>query len=489
MRMSRNPPSSTVAAPPTRRWPRRLLIILLILVGLPAAYYFYARWALEADINRAIAETDALDGRWRLQDLEADREVHRDEANSALHVIKVKRMIGAKPIPGSQKDYDAVFKDLPASAQLNVQQLEMIRTPFEQYPDALAEARKLKDMPKGRFPMTLSPDFYATLLPNHQDGREIARLLMCDAMLRGHDGDPDGALESCTAILNIGRAYGDEPFVITLLLRMVCADVLVQAVERTLAQGFAKEASLKPLQQRLMQEGADLRVRFVEVVRGERAGRHQFFELLRQGELRLGEHMVTTLRMRITLPEQIASNLLPELYMKDYPGHLRHMNALVEAARLPLHEQLERFEALSEEVDRSNTRTAELAQILPLLPPSLTKACQAHLPAQANLAAAAAGVAGERFRLAHQRWPESLAELVHAGLLDAIPTDPFDGQALRFARLQDGLVIYSVGHDRRDNGGNIARDRPLEPGVDLGFRLWDAPQRRQPPRPLVALPR
>ena len=64
-----------------------------------------------------------------------------------------------------------------------------------------------------------------------------------------------------------------------------------------------------------------------------------------------------------------------------------------------------------------------------------------------------------------------------------MPTDPFDGRPLRLAKVQDGIVIYSVGHDKTDDGGNLDRDEPQQPGVDLGFRLWDPPQRRQPPRP------
>jgi hypothetical protein len=72
--------------------------------------------------------------------------------------------------------------------------------------------------------------------------------------------------------------------------------------------------------------------------------------------------------------------------------------------------------------------------------------------------------------------------LVQAGLLRVVPTDPYDGRPLRLKRLPDGLVIYSVGADRTDNGGNLSLN-PFSPDVDLGFRLWDVPARRQPPLP------
>ena len=59
----------------------------------------------------------------------------------------------------------------------------------------------------------------------------------------------------------------------------------------------------------------------------------------------------------------------------------------------------------------------------------------------------------ERFRLAHQnQLPDSLAALAPI-YLKAIPTDPFDGQPLRYKLLEKGYVIYSIGPDLKDDGG------------------------------------
>jgi len=64
-----------------------------------------------------------------------------------------------------------------------------------------------------------------------------------------------------------------------------------------------------------------------------------------------------------------------------------------------------------------------------------------------------------------------------------VPADLYDGMPLRLRRLEDGLVIYSVGPDGQDNGGHLDRKSPTNPGTDLGFRLWDVAKRRQPPVP------
>jgi hypothetical protein len=38
-------------------------------------------------------------------------------------------------------------------------------------------------------------------------------------------------------------------------------------------------------------------------------------------------------------------------------------------------------------------------------------------------------------------------------LLDRVPKDPFDGQPIRYCKLDKGYVVYSVGEDRKDDKG------------------------------------
>src|SRR5439155_18733809 len=103
------------------------------------------------------------------------------------------------------------------------------------------------------------------------------------------------------------------------------------------------------------------------------------------------------------------------------------------------------------------------------------------LPTQAKLGCAAVALAAERFRLAQNRWPESVDGLVAMRFLGAVVTDPYDGRPLRLKRAADGLVVYSVGPVGADDGGIIDGKRPAAPGTDVGFRLWDPRRRRQAP--------
>jgi len=87
-------------------------------------------------------------------------------------------------------------------------------------------------------------------------------------------------------------------------------------------------------------------------------------------------------------------------------------------------------------------------------------------------------LAAERFRLQRGQFPDQAADLV-PGFLTAIPKDPFDGQPLRYRRTDNGVVIYTIGDDKVDDGGHVA-PQPGQRGdraSDFGSRLLDPDKR------------
>jgi hypothetical protein len=49
-----------------------------------------------------------------------------------------------------------------------------------------------------------------------------------------------------------------------------------------------------------------------------------------------------------------------------------------------------------------------------------------------------------------------------------VPLDPWDGKPLRYKKLDKGYVIYSVGSDRKDDGGSADPERGFK---DITFRV------------------
>jgi hypothetical protein len=480
------------ALPVPRPLRRRRAVLLLIAIVILAPFLLWGYSVLSTRTSWAAAEAEAdLDlPRWRLMELEADRPDIADKDNSALHVIPIRRKAGRFSV-GIAPNYEKIFEKLPPTAQLNQQQSDLLRGELAKIAKPLVEARTLTELSRGRYPITYTDDFISTLLPVHQDSREIVEWLQNDAMLLAHDKEFDKAFESCRAILNISRAFDGDLIVISHLIRLAEQSIAVTSLERVLAQGVASEERLQAMQALL---DKDIRCEgWLQAVRGERAGMHQLFVNIRDGKIKapalrglLGGRKSGSIADSVT---DWTIETFPSTMLKYYPDYLRHMNRCVDICKLPCHERLPKLKEWEDEV--KNTKNP----VIRLLSPAYSKVSHAECRLQAMLRSTMVALACERYRLKHKTnenpnaWPASLDVLVKEGQLDAIPADPFDGQPLRYRRTTDGIVVYSIGFDLIDNQGNIDRERNyLDPGLDIGFRLWNVDRRRQKALPPVAIP-
>lgn len=78
---------------------------------------------------------------------------------------------------------------------------------------------------------------------------------------------------------------------------------------------------------------------------------------------------------------------------------------------------------------------------------------------EVELQVAQAGLALEEWRANHVDYPATLKEL---GLPPDLLRDPFSDQPLVYRRTPEGVIVYSVGRDRADNGG--IRSKKDQPG-------------------------
>jgi hypothetical protein len=83
----------------------------------------------------------------------------------------------------------------------------------------------------------------------------------------------------------------------------------------------------------------------------------------------------------------------------------------------------------------------------------------------------------ERFRLAHQAFPATLAELTPA-FIPAVPIEVVNGEPYHYRRTEDGsFLLYSVGSDLRDDSGILAPAVTASKQLDW---IWRYPE--QAPR-------
>jgi hypothetical protein len=429
---------------------RRLLVAGLLLVAASAGLWAWAAWRLSRDGDEAeavAAELDRLDPGWRLEDLEARRDHPPDAENGALKLLAVAAMLPeGRPI----RDVGRMLDKQPPQVRLGEPQLATVRAVLKPAEPALAEARQLPRYTRSRFPA----EWKSGLVPT------VAAWLRADSAVRAEVGDQGGALEGCRGVFHAARMVGDEPSALAQGMRAKVWVMGVQLLERLLAQGEPPADGLAELQRRLRaEEPAPLEL---TMLRAERA----IFDQA------IGEYFASR-----PAYERWAAVLTP----RDSPARvraagLRYWTRRVEIAKLPAAERPGRRAELAATI-------ADLPGLIqPLIPWSLDAMAEEFDSGHALMRCATAAIAAERFRRDTGRWPASLEELVTSGLLPAVPADPHDLQPLRLKRWPDGLVIYSVGPDGKDDGGALNRQWPFVSG-DLGLRLWDVNARRQSPAP------
>src|SRR5262249_1660497 len=213
---------------------------------------------------------------------------------------------------------------------------------------------------------------------------------------------------------------------------------------------------------------------------GERAALHKMVLNLRHGAANM-----TQLTGGTGQVEKGVGNLLgPTLARRSHARMLQLLNEYVQAAQLPPEKQPPAMKDLNGKVIQAKL---DWDIIRALVMPAVGKVSEAYRRGVGNLNCAAVAVALERYRRDHGRWPDSLGDLVPR-YLAAVPKDPQDGKPLRYRRRPDGVVVYWVGLDGTDHGGNLERRNYLLKGTDQGFQLWEVSRRRQPVQEVLPPP-
>ncbi len=478
---SPGPSIMPTAKPRRRRWPY-LVTGMLFLVAVPITYYVLMRFRTQNDWQAAEAEIDAVDPRWRLEHMLADREPIADADNLALAAIRILAP-GKTHIATPPKRYEALFPlDYPVNAEMNPEQIKFLRDNFQRIGKRLDEARELRKYTKGRFPLAIKEDFLSTQIPDHQDIRILAEWLSHDSRLSAQDDEMDNALRSCESCLALGCAFRDDPFLICFLIQCAMATTAIPTMERVMAQGEASDAALLVMQQRALAEYKGLN--WATAMRGERAGQHRFFEGVRGGKVSLKGWLAGRGDGFLEALAEGGGHYFPGIYLAQYPEHLRYNHALVEIAKLPCSERKGKLDLHQSYLAVTKNQVTRFFAVY------CSRVNDAEGSTRGLLLAAAAAIACERYRLQHpdRAWPKSLDDVVKNSLLDELPRDPINDQPLRYRLTKEGIVVYSIGTDEKDDAGTIDRERSNQPGVDIGVRLWNVNLRRQRPLPAPAEP-
>jgi hypothetical protein len=138
-------------------------------------------------------------------------------------------------------------------------------------------------------------------------------------------------------------------------------------------------------------------------------------------------------------------------------------NDCIESLKLPLERRRALADALEKRLD-SKSRNDLLLQLTRRFPRIIVE-----FEAFGRLRTARVALAIQRYRLATDKFPDKLGDLVPK-YLESVPKDPFDGNELRYRKLDPGYVVHSIGEDLSDDGG---RERPSKKTGGQKSSNWD----------------
>ncbi len=465
-----------------KRWPWivGVPLVALLLVAVIAGAYFGNQ--VDRRLAAAVAAADADDPNWRLFDLLAHRSRIPDDQNSALVMDEVCISLPdnwpkhAPPaggeIAGGKSNLENAFDDLneaPANISLSTATVEVLRAELKARDDAVCLARTLANYRQGYQEVEIGPAVFDTLLPHVQRTRSVARMLTADAALRAHDGDIDGALDSCRAAIGAGRSIGDEPFMISHLVRIAITTVGLKATARALAQGEASDAALARMQDLVTDELAQP-LQLI-AVKGERASSVEAIRRVSDGEIPISALSGGSNNDR---DPGVIAPWGKLLFEQQQAVALEWMNAAVNNARRPASERA----ALWKEWDANCVRVKEstfgrFTATLPiLLSPAISSSNAAFSRSQCELGAFVILLAAERQRKRTGAWPASAAA-IDRGILPIEPVDPFSGAPFRMVHVDGRLRVYSIGPNRKDDNGAYDPKRWPKGDDDVGAQVWD----------------
>jgi len=322
------------------------------------------------------------------------------------------------------------------------------------------------------------------LLPYLADLKNLANTFGVQMVLALHDADQASAWTNLLASTCLVTEYTPEPIEVSHLVRFACAGIVCDAIWNALQSRDWTDAQLAELQRRW--EAVDFWSGLPATAAYSRADTVAMCQLERQQPF----SPVITLKEALRSPKFAWSGLREHWRRIQY----RHHGTYDDERALLLYYRDRELELRRAVQCPSWSKMRELPGVTNFLPftskhHSTTVAMMnsrqmsLHWQAQGQgLLGRAAGAEArrrliitafglERYRLRHGAYPKNLDDLVPE-LFKALPIDFMDGKPLRYRLAEDNhFVLYSVGLDCVDNGGEMRRpkDRGVPPEVTAGF--------------------
>ena len=333
----------------------------------------------------------------------------------------------------------------------------------------LAElGRDAQTRTNARFPIHYSEPFVEVLLPHLSRLKQLVHILRLRASASLACGRAEPAFQDILLGFQLTDALRGDPFVISHAVRVSLLRQPIQALKEGLQGGVWSDAQLETVQKRLA--AYDLPAELRRSLESEMAFGLKTIDQISENIALIesdtgGSGHGSTLRLalwRLFPAGWIARNkvTLVSFYMEhalpavDLPARRIRPGPAEQASRA------------------GNPGLSPGNLIARLLIPSATAMVSRSAHTQTLIDQAIIACALERFRHAAGRYPESLDALQPKYAAD-LPRDLFTGQPYRYRLNGESFLLYSVGWNETDEGGQTVPQRGArQPGAPTGDWVW-----------------
>jgi hypothetical protein len=276
--------------------------------------------------------------------------------------------------------------------------------------------------------------------------RAGARIMFLEALYQAEKKESRQSVAAICASMNIARLLRDRPDLIDYFSDGALVQMSLFSLEHALSRTSFTDDQLSAVAQCMEQIRED---QFYLTLIGELVLNRAVWD-----QFRSGEGHPCDLRHRPAGKRDVSARIPVSVYrfmgILDWGdwSHLKFSQEILQAVAVPLPACLTEVDRVVEKHNASLIR-------YPLHSKGeiMSKATRIHAAYVARKRTALVGLEIERYRNRHGRLPEdaSSTEL-------SWRADPFTGEPLRYRRLDCGYVVYSVGNDLVDDGGDKMRD-------------------------------
>jgi len=362
----------------------------------------------------------------------------------------------------------------PASAGTPAEDIAFALAKFD---PELAELRAATvSRPLSRYPIEYEFEpSWGILLPHLAYLKGLIQVTQLRAVAALETGRSDEALADLKVGFRLSDSIREEPILIDHLVRLAGLAINLQTLREGLLRHAWNESQLAELQAYLA--SVDLLAEYKHAMRGERAFNTAGLDYLRRQRFRadamdcLGSEdggAASTpnpvlmpagwfYQNMLTISELSQNFILTSVDEKNrrvYPGQCAAFDSRLE-----------------------DMRSGPYTIFAKLLMPAMSRAIVKSARMQFYVDAAQVACALERYRLANGKFPETLEALIPQ-FLGKVPHDIIDGKPLHYRPTADhGYLLYSVGWNQTDDGGELAWKTGKERTVDAtqGDWVWTCP--------------